>query len=678
MATYNTYSSGPAFTRLDFGISSNQDKLTAYPNDGNIEYRGDLLFAPLVSTRCSVRSPWLPVAHLLGLPRNVVKPGANTPLPIEKPVDRSWSWFDDQAEYGNQFTAPHLLYEEIKGVTQKEHGTSHLRANGFIEDVGDEGTGLTVVSTRLNMFAGNYVDPNRHPDIPVWTYTSAFRPLYRKTGVSDAGYLVFEDTADSWLGYPTKGFLYDDVVRINAAYLKQAGTWSYTRGVHTFTYSNFVDRNDYDNGVYDMEYDFRAKVTSGSNYYYADFHVHLHFWFAYQPVWGTATASDWNRPKNGCFDVVNRSTVKAISDVIYSWLPNRHPPVIKEPFRITPVDVSLAARIVSPYGPTDLTETNLKRFLHGPWPEGVTSRTEGDTFFWDSSHVEGLRRVFNRNLKEFRPASFISSSEALRPYFEVIKANHLENLKEVKDIFDAIPDIRPLMQILVRVMRGDRQAIVQLIDYVTDAILRYKFAQRPLVQDGKELILNNGEIARKTTLLLHKREPKTLYGSLTYVFSEDEMMAIGVRDGALSLEVHSKIRISYDLSSAMIGFILSNSLGVAPTLERLWNTLPLSFVVDWLFNMSERLKQVDTAALWCVVDFLYGVHSYKLKWYPSPELLAPYGLGTSSEQPFYLSVYRRDLTFFAPRLATSRFDFVGDNPPPDSLTVGSLLWQVLS
>jgi hypothetical protein len=317
------------------------------------------------------------------------------------------------------------------------------------------------------------------------------------------------------------------------------------------------------------------------------------------------------------------------------------------------------------------------QFLTQPLRQGVelepffySYRRQG-TPYLDELHSK-LKREVEGRLKYFRPSSFMSSADALDKQMTAFSGNLLQNLQHIKDIASLFPDPAGFERLIAKAIKGDPSAIKDALDLITEYILRYRFEIAPLIRDVdklRKLDINLVEQASKVQEL-------TGYGQFKYVFTDNENF---MHDGHLELVTRSKIRFISDPSTLMGQMLLSNSIGLLPTFARIWNLLPFSFVVDWFTNMSKRLHLVDDQVLWLALRVVFATHSYKVSYYPSDSALAAYNLQqTDIGDQFGVSMYVREFTRITPRLVDSPYDFLRVTKGPDPVTVGSLLWQLLS
>jgi len=297
-----------------------------------------------------------------------------------------------------------------------------------------------------------------------------------------------------------------------------------------------------------------------------------------------------------------------------------------------------------------------------------------------------LRRRMDADMQNLRPSSFLAASDALSKATTIFDSNWLQNVQHLKDVLGLLPDVGVMAKILAKINDGDLSLVRDLVDYLTQAILKWNFQQKPLIRDGKAVFAKD-LIKSINTLSLPRF--LTVYGKYNYTFLDSECYILGTQE----LETRAKLRLSVDLSSLLTSMLVADSLGFLPTLSRLWSLVPFSFVVDWFTNMSERLNLVDNQIKFLGFNTHYCVYSYRVSHFPNVSdlsrclLVDNYSHRSRSgslfeslpldEQPFHHSVYTRELTFCMPRLQDSRYDFLRRTNAPNNWTVGALLWQLI-
>lgn len=281
--------------------------------------------------------------------------------------------------------------------------------------------------------------------------------------------------------------------------------------------------------------------------------------------------------------------------------------------------------------------------------------------------VDGYREY----LPDIRASGFLAAKDALSSNVHALNFNVLQDLQHVKDIADAVPDLKTLGEIASKAIKGDLGVIPQLVDYLTEAVLKHNFVQRPIIRDGKELLATD---LLKSLSAITKYRNFTWYGRFRYPLTPSENW---MRDGEMILETRVKLRGNLDLSTLMATIFALEGAGSLPTLSRVWSLVPFSFVVDWFTNESERLRSVDAQMQFLAINTYWCLYSYKILYIPSDVELSRYHLLSDESDLLTYSVYLREVSRLMPRLTDSRLDLQRRTSGPDPLTVGSLLWQLL-
>lgn len=295
---------------------------------------------------------------------------------------------------------------------------------------------------------------------------------------------------------------------------------------------------------------------------------------------------------------------------------------------------------------------------------------------------EGLSAVYKRKaralkphvdseLERLTPLAFYSTADALSKYTDIVSANWLETFSDAKDISSFLPSIGSLMKLIRALRRRDlRGTIREGLDTATGTYLWYQFAGRPLNKDVREAVDSYDRMVERLRLE-GVWGPKTLYGEFHWDHPDGYPGSPQVH-----FESHTKTRLVFEDFAFLTLLFSSSAVGLAPTLENMWEVVPFSFVLDWFTNVGARLGDVDKQATLLMLPHQYSVHSIKASTdYPG---VIP-GVDVQTSDDSKSSVYYRWLSFTHPSLRWSGYDF----RPPSGIsgklkTVGSLAWQVLS
>jgi hypothetical protein len=225
------------------------------------------------------------------------------------------------------------------------------------------------------------------------------------------------------------------------------------------------------------------------------------------------------------------------------------------------------------------------------------------------------------------------------------------------NFFESIPELASYLRIaglgskalldLRSVLKGDVTRLLSLLRDISEGYLTFIYGVKPLASD-----IENVANLMKGEILARVRTSQVARGSFSYVFDETYTSEIG--KGKLSLLTSSKVVIN-GLSNFADVFIGLGQIGLKPTLSNLWDLVPLSFVADWLTNLSQRYSDIDNSLLLHALSPAYFVHSYKLRYTPSREDVRLAGLSIDSDPWF--QVYTRHVSRIAPIPRTTEIDF---------------------
>lgn len=278
------------------------------------------------------------------------------------------------------------------------------------------------------------------------------------------------------------------------------------------------------------------------------------------------------------------------------------------------------------------------------------------------------------DLYNLTPAHFYSTADAINKHMQVIKTNHLESLSEAGELLSIVPDVTAAVSLLTSF--NARKAVQyggKLLDFATGEWLRYSFGSRPSVEGVLEFAdAYDGVVAKLRESGIFGSF--TLYGKFSYQLPEG---TYGV-DSA-TLLVRTKTRVKFSRNSLLALMLKGEAVGLAPTLSRLWDVVPFSFVVDWGFNIGGRLQAVDDRVRMLLLDCDYCVHSTSVIHNFSDELLEEYCVHPSGNTlGFYPHVkfYDRFVSRRFPPLRESKYDFLEPQHRPSLVTVGSLVYQL--
>jgi hypothetical protein len=654
---YYCHSDGRAYAKVYQIVETNQQ--SGFPYDIlNMSYSNDIAFGFGSSWRYGFISEPHDCSGLMAYPAYSFEQDRDFKVDTEKPVTESWDSGVDWSRYGGLLSLKSRLNPGDPTAHLNEHQISHPQYTGKVKDKWNSSLDWYVRS--------GYGSPEHlgNLSIDLLSFTNPYGAVSRLRGVdlNADGFITFEQGVNTGgdAGEPNvlRSEYYtfvNDMCRIiaeNGGEISYQPIWYWTLFTRDVTNNSeiFLDRYHID-----IEYEFEQRCTFfAPDIYSYRYRVHIDVVLYFDDVFGV------NSPFDGFdwipYDVaqlVDNSTTTLLQDGAY---PGAQPVLIDTPWHLS--------KVGRPGFYSSVAQPSV-----GAVPNIVSYRKFDRNY--ESRRHDVMNFAVHNLLPHLRPSSFYSSSDALTKHIEGLKANHLENLSQLGGLLELLPNLRELPRLAGKALDGDISVVPEIIDYLSDAILKFRFAQAPTAGDAVELATTD---LKKHLEDLFRSQSATIYGVFNWDFPDPNPIG----QGKLTLVTRSKVRVHLDLSTLLANYLSLNAVGLLPTLSRVWETLPFTFVVDWFTNMSGRLKQVDNQLLWIALRTSWCLHSYKVTYYPHESELEIYNLESfDPEDPFGLSVYIREFTRCTPQLRDSKFDFLAPKRGPNALTAGALIWSAV-
>lgn len=280
---------------------------------------------------------------------------------------------------------------------------------------------------------------------------------------------------------------------------------------------------------------------------------------------------------------------------------------------------------------------------------------------------DNFRSWIEKNLRDIRPASALSTADAMSDLQRSPNTDVLQNLVKIKDISSQIPKIMDLVEIVRKLANRDLSSIRDIIDFLTSLRLQYGFQWRP---EFELLIEVLPQLPGALLAFSQNAEMLIGRGKYEYDFLDTECYR------TCHLVVRTKIVASSDISSALATYLRADSLGILPTPANIWDIIPFSFVVNWFTNMGKRIRQLGQMANMWLLDPIVIVHTYTFTSnYTSAELDAMSCRSLAGAEKPHMKVHIREVSSLVSFPCTGHFDFQRITTSPDWTIVGSLLWQ---
>jgi len=327
------------------------------------------------------------------------------------------------------------------------------------------------------------------------------------------------------------------------------------------------------------------------------------------------------------------------------------------------------------------------------WPEAVSfsnraswNATTAPTFGWEAysgiSGADGYRKVDNgitsylrfrqethRIQNDMLVMGFLAQGKAWDDNIVTLKTNIVEFLFELSDIADLIANpievIEKFATGSLAVFIGGRRTMPglrSLLEACTDAQLFYSFMLRPSWKLATEVALKAKALLQSFDLFFGWQE---IRGQASYQMADEFPFFTG------SLLVgNAKMRVRIPPDSLLAAFLPYEKLGLLPSLSRYWETLRLSFVVDWFFNVKSKLDIIDKTVRFLALDVAYVTNSVSLY---KPIIPTNFMVEDETSYKYYARWVLPSAQVFTP----THLNVLGASGVPSWLTAGSLFYKLI-
>jgi hypothetical protein len=209
------------------------------------------------------------------------------------------------------------------------------------------------------------------------------------------------------------------------------------------------------------------------------------------------------------------------------------------------------------------------------------------------------------NIGQLAPGNFYSSQDAIKTSLSALDSNYIENLLQIRGI---IAPLDLLKAAKVFLSRSNRGGFVRFMKFLANADLTYRFGIAPLVSDAQD-------IAKKIQLLLYRFREGGFYNTQT-IYGKHSFTNLDVhpRFNPIRVDCRSKIRVIPTLDSYLPYVLPLEALGLMPSFSRMWDIVPLSWVVDGVYSIDDTLQMLDASLLQMAFEVEYSTHSIRTKY----------------------------------------------------------------
>jgi hypothetical protein len=290
----------------------------------------------------------------------------------------------------------------------------------------------------------------------------------------------------------------------------------------------------------------------------------------------------------------------------------------------------------------------------------------------NSHSFVSFKRACSAFSSDMLPAACLAQGDALNVGFSSLSFNMLEFGLELNDLAKPFEFANGLYKFLRKPKQGG-DVIFDVLDLLADWKLLYSFGIAPTINGAKEIAGKYSTFARAWRIATSWQ---TLYGTFSYSPTEDEFPPF---PGAM-LVGRSKLRLRVPPDSILPALLRFDQLGSLPTLSRVWDTLPFSFILDWFFNIGAKLDVVDMVSKLSMLEVAYVTNSVSMTYEFNDTDQETYGFYSVSSSPVQDPAgYKYFARYVLPTWQTftpTRFGFLAGNGVPDYWLAGSLVYKL--
>lgn len=270
-------------------------------------------------------------------------------------------------------------------------------------------------------------------------------------------------------------------------------------------------------------------------------------------------------------------------------------------------------------------------------------------------------------LNDLLVMGFQAQGDAWDNNIVILKTNILEFLTEVGEISSLLSSPTDIILGLAESYKklnsgkGILSVMRRFLGLLSDATLFYSFMLRPNVMLAAESAAKASRLHRSFDSFFGWQ---TIYGEASYTIGDELPQFAGS-----TCVGRSKMRVRIPPDSALAAVLPFEKLGLLPGASRYWETLRLSFLIDWFFNVKSKLDVIDKTMRFMALDVQYVTNSVTL--YKSIN-----ENGFMVEDGTAYKYYARWSLPESQTFTPTRLAILGASGPPSWLVAGSLFYKL--
>jgi hypothetical protein len=197
--------------------------------------------------------------------------------------------------------------------------------------------------------------------------------------------------------------------------------------------------------------------------------------------------------------------------------------------------------------------------------------------------------------------TYLSAVDAMENFLSGANSNYIESLSEIGEILSPLDVVRAARKVITD--PKDPSTLVAILKLLANANLAYKFGVVPTVADAKD-------IARQIPRLLKKLNESIFVDQTAY-----GKASVSLPDGTIPgftnchVTLRTKARLRVDPDGLLSTVFTLEQMGALPTLSRLWDVIPYSWLADYFVDIGGIGNLVDEQVLMLMCNVEYTVNS---------------------------------------------------------------------
>lgn len=244
-------------------------------------------------------------------------------------------------------------------------------------------------------------------------------------------------------------------------------------------------------------------------------------------------------------------------------------------------------------------------YEYGTFREFVGTRAEGGYYYSQPSCYANFHDRYGRRLPTYVGGCAASSKDALAQYTGGLENNYIETLSEIRQILGPLDTLKAAKVFLTSNYRG---GFLPFLKWLANARLAYAFGLIPTITAAQDLYENLGPFIDKFESGYYTRS-QTVHGKWSQLLEDQQPF-----DNVV-VTCRSKVRIRPNLDSFMPFIIAAEGVGLLPSLSRVWDLVPYSWLLDTFVDVGSVLDYADYSYFRMLFDIEYSVHSITVRNY---------------------------------------------------------------